>query len=441
MTGAIKYRVRGFLFLMLVIYESSAWANFALTPYIGDFNRSRAGGAAAAEDATTVYTNPAGLSRLSGQHFSGVAQYYMTSAMFTDQGSRDAFGAALEGSDSDNGGVNTAVPAMYYSKQFSSQWVFGVGLNAPFGLSTQYDRQWVGRYTSVETAIMSLNINPSLAYKLNKEWSVGMGLNLQRTQATLSRAIDFAAVCLAYFAPNVCASMGMPAPQSADGFVEMKADDWGTGYNLGVLWSTNATRAGFSYRSKVSYELQGEADFTVPAQAAAFQSAFADTGVTIPLTLPEIISLSIHHDWTEKFAIMADITHTRWSRLKQLEFNFDDPTQAQQIKNKNWRDTQRYSLGFNYKIHPAWALQWGVAYEKSPIPEQTYDPSIPVGDILWFNVGTQYQLSRDLSLEMGLAHVHIKKRQVSQSGDFGETLHGDTTTRLEVINTRLNWSF
>jgi long-chain fatty acid transport protein len=438
---------RGLLFVTFCLYGSNAWCNFALTPYIGDFNHSRAGGAAIAEDATTVYTNPAGLTRLSGENFSGAAQYFMTSASFSDYGSKDVFGSPLNGGNTGDGSGNTFVPALYYSRQLNDEMSFGFAINGSFGLSTDYARDWVGRYTAITTSIMALNINPSLGIKLNDAWSAGVGISAQRTQSTLSSAIDFGAVCLANLDPTTCASLGMPAPQSADGFVELKGEDWGTGYNAGLLWSagssesSNATRLGMSYRSRVSYHLTGDASFAVPAGAAAFNPAFTNTTVTIPLTLPEILSLSIYHDWSSTISVMADITRTRWSRFQKLEFQFANPAQPDQVIQKDWHDTTRYAIGFDYRHDASWLLQGGVAYERSPIPDTRYDPSVPVGDMLWLSLGAQYRFSDARRLNFGWMRVHVQQREVDLGGNYGETLHGNTDTQLDVFNVCLNWAF
>ena len=429
------------LFSGSLLPYSNAWSNFALTPYIGDFNRSRAGGAATAENATTVYTNPAGLTRLSGQQFSASAQYFMTSANFTNTGSKDALGAPITGGASGDGSGNTFVPAFYYSNQLSDKMSVGIAINGSFGLSTDYARNWVGRYTAVTTSIMAMNINPSLAITLDDAWSAGVGISAQQTQATLSSAIDFGAICLANLSPSACASLGMPAPQSADGYVEMNGSDWGAGYNFGLLWSSQATRVGMAYRSKISYQLTGDTNFSIPAAATAFNPTFTDTTVTIPLTLPEIFSLSIYHDVTHSVAMMADITRTRWSRFKNLSIDFANPAQPDQLIAKNWHDTNRYAIGINYQHDRSWVFQGGVAYEKSPIPDSSYDPSIPVGNTLWLSLGAQYRFSEHRVLEAGWAHVQLQQREVNLTGNYGETLRGNTDTQLDVVNLRLNWAF
>jgi len=430
-----------FAFVISLFYGPTCFAQFSLAPYIGDINRSGAGGAAAAEDATTVFTNPAGLSRLSGQHWVFASKIYLSSSNFENQGSVDAIGNPISGGNGGDGGGTTFVPEVYYSNNFTENWTFGIGVNTPFGLSTEYDRDWVGRYSSVKAGIITLNINPSVGFEINKSWSVGMGVSVQNVEAELSSAIDFGAVCLALLDATTCNTLGMPAPQSADGFAEIEGDDWSAGYNFGILWEQDETRVGVSYRSKIDHTLKGNADFTVPSQAAVFQPAFTDTNVEVPITLPEIISMSIYHDLTTRFAIMADVTHTRWSRIKQFEFNYENPAQPDQAIAKDWKDTTRVALGFDYNIDTTWDVQWGIAYEPSAIPDNTYDPSIPVTDAIWLNVGGKYYYRKNISIGFGLVHIIFQERDVNLTGQFGETLTGKTTTELDIINAQVNWNY
>ena len=435
----MKNKIAIFIALCASINVSQSFAQFSLTAYIGDVNRSRAGGAAAAEDATTIYTNPAGLTRLSEDHWTFSAQTYLSSATFQNQGTVDLLGNPIAGSQGGDGGSDTIVPSIYYSRELKNGWSFGIAFNTPFGLSTEYDRNWVGRYSSIRSGIETLNVNPSLGYKITPQWSVGFGANLQWVEAQLSSAVDFGAICLANMDFATCSSLGL-LPQSADGYAEIEGDDWSPGFDFGVLWEGTTTRVGFSYRSKIDHELAGSIDFTNPSQASIFAPAFTDTNVEVPITLPEIISVSIYKQVLANFAMMMDVTHTRWSRIKQFEFHYENPAQPDQTINKDWHDTTRYAIGFDYSLKPV-NVQWGVAYEDSAIPDETFEPSIPISDAIWLNVGAQYMVNKNISIDLGLVHIIFKERDVNITGQFGETLKGKAKSELNVINTQLHWIF
>lgn len=422
-----------------ILLPTTALANFSLTPYIGDFNRARAGGAAAAEDATTAFTNPAGLVRVAKEQWLVTGHYYVPGAQFHDNGSTDAIGSSLTGGNGGNGGVDTPVPNFFYSQPLASDWAMGVAITAPFGLGSKYEANWAGRYHSIETGIETLAINPGVGHKLGDGWSVGAGATLQRTKATMSSALDFGAICLSSLDPGTCAALGMPMPQSADGSVIMEGDDWSQGFNVGLLWSGERTRVGASYRSKIETTLTGNADFTVPAGAAAFAPLFTDTGMKLPMTLPEIFSASVYHQWSPQLAVMADITGTRWSRIEKLEFHYDNTAQPTQTFDKNWHDTWRFAVGADYRVNTQWKLQGGAAYEPSALPNQTFDPSIPVADAIWLVLGGEYSPSDNVSLGLGWTHVVFDNRDVNHVGAMNDTLRGTLAPSLDVLDLRLSW--
>jgi len=430
------------LFIILGVASAPCYAQFSLTSYIGDTNRSRAGGAAVAEDSTTVFTNPAGMSHLSGDNWVFASSTFLSSAKFSNQGSIDAIGAPLSGGNGGDGGGTTFVPSVYYSRSSDQDggWSYGMAVNSPFGLSTDYDRNWVGRYNSIHSGIVTVNLNPSISYRFNRQWSAGLGIDIQYAEAKLSSAVDYGAICYGMLGPTTCNSLGMQ-PQLADGYVEVKGNDWTPGFNFGVLWLGNDTRVGFSYRSAIKHRLKGTADFTNPAQAAAFSPAFTDTDVEAPITMPEVVSLSIVHAWSAKFVTMADVTYTRWSRIKHLQFVYSNPAQPDLTINKNWKNTMRIALGMDYQVNPKTKGQFGIAYEPSAIPDETYDPSIPISKAIWLNAGANYQISHALSLNLGLVHVIFKNRTVNLTGSYGETLTGDAKSGLNVINAQLKWKY
>ncbi len=159
----------------------------------------------------------------------------------------------------------------------------------------------------------TININPAVAVKITDNFSAGAGLDIQYAAAVLSNAIDFGLIGR---------SAGLRTlPQSADGFVKVSGDDWSVGYNLGLLYEpTSTTRVGLAYRSGITHNLKGDADFTVPGSVAALTrtGAFRDTGASAKLKLPDSLSLGVYHELSPRVALMGDVTWTNWSRFKEL---------------------------------------------------------------------------------------------------------------------------
>lgn len=169
---------------------------FSLSEYIGSstLGGSRAGGAAVAEDATTVFTNPAGLTRLSGNQWLVATQIFAPSVKFQNSGaSTDAGGVPISGSNGGDAGVLAPALSLYYAKSLSDQRSFGFGFNSPFGLTVDYDRDWVGRYQVVKSELMDINLKPSVGFKINEALSIGAGVSMQYVRLEQSSAIDFGA--------------------------------------------------------------------------------------------------------------------------------------------------------------------------------------------------------------------------------------------------------
>jgi long-chain fatty acid transport protein len=218
-----------------------------------------AGGAAVAEDASTVYWNPAGLTRLDGNHVELSMHFIRPSFKFDDDGSTTVIGQPLTGGDGGDAGGPNFVPNFFYSHAFGDRWRAGIGIVSPFGLETDYNNKWKGRYYTTKSSLLTIDINPSVAYRISSQWSVGAGISAQYIDAELKNAVDYGTI-------NAALGAGLPlAPQQADGKARIEADDWSWGFNLGVLFELSEnTRFGLAYRSQVEYDDDhGDATFTL----------------------------------------------------------------------------------------------------------------------------------------------------------------------------------
>ena len=182
--------------LMSGMYTSQALAaGFALIENSASgMGNAFAGGSAIADDASTVWFNPAGMTRLKGEQISVAGHYVSPTADFTNQGSTAITTAARTGVD-DDGGVSALVPNFYYVTQLQGEVWFGVGVTVPYGLSTEYSDDWVGRYTATKSEVSTININPSFAYKHSDDISIGLGLSVQYVEATLANELDSGMIC------------------------------------------------------------------------------------------------------------------------------------------------------------------------------------------------------------------------------------------------------
>ena len=419
-----------------------------------------AGAAAVAEDASTVFFNPAGLTNLPGSQLVVAGHIIIPSADFSNRGSYinpaltggTPVAGTLSGTD-DNGGENAFVPNLYYATQINDQLFAGLGVNAPFGLATKYDNDWVGRYHAVRSEISTININPSLAYRLNEHFSLGGGFSAQYISATLSNNVDFGTICYGLEAqiPQIpdgsCAAAGM-IPTGSDGYAKIKGSDWSFGFNLGaMLHITDHTRIGLAYRSNIKQNLEGSASFRVPANFQAILNMgiplFSDTGAKADVDLPESASLSLYHAFNDQWAILADATWTKWSRFDELAIRYDNPMQPDTIQPENWDNSMRYSLGATYSPNQNWIFRAGWAYDETPI-SRTADrtPRIPGNDRTWVALGLGYRMTESLSIDAAYSHLFIDDTAVDAlDHSTGHQLIGTYESSVDIFSAQLNYKF
>lgn len=385
-----------------------------------------AGATAGAEDISYMFFNPAGLTRHGGIQAQGVASYIMPKADPKNGSGTDALGAnGLVGSDGGDAAQDALVASFYGSGQIND-WIFvGLGVNAPFGLKTTYDEGWIGRYHGVSSSLKTLNINPNVAVEVNNWLSLGVGFQAQYADARLTQAIDTGTLA------------GLPDGGTAvqDSFGDVRGDDWGFGYTLGVLVEPmDGTRIGVGFRSKVEHTLDGDARFTLSAAGqgvSAMTSAFQRTGAEAKLTTPASLSAGIYQKLTDQIAVMGEFAWTDWSEFNELRIQFNNPAQADSVTTENWDDAYFAAVGATYMPTDAWTLRAGIAYDQSPVPGSTRTPRIPDGDRYWISVGASYQPLEWLALSAGYTHIFVEDTSVRLSGTGENLLRGSLDVDYE----------
>lgn len=401
-----------------------------------------AGGAAIADDATTVYFNPAGLTRVPHQLVGGL-HLVQTKAEFDGDGfALDGVSPTTGGSGGDAGNLGV-VPNLYYALPMSSTTFFGLGINVPFGLATEYDKDWKGRYLAVDSDVITLNINPSLAFKINQDFSVGVGIDVQYIEAKLTQQVDYGSICFGVAPPATCAGLGL-LPQQADGLAVVRGNDWSLGLNAGLLFqATEDTRIGFAYRSKVQHTLKGRAHFhdAPSAITAASGGMFTASDIKASVDLPQTFSLSVYHDVSDALSLMADATLTGWSSFRELRVEYDNPAQSDSRVDESWNNTMRYSVGANYRTGGKLMLRGGLAFDETPIPNESHrTPRIPGEDRLWVSLGFNYRLNPRLSFDVGYAHLFVDEPKLDHTDENGLRIVGDYDAAVDILSAQLNWN-
>lgn len=434
-------RIAGLTAVLTGTAGTASASGFALIEQsAGGLGNAFAGGAASAEDASTIFFNPAGLTRLTGTQFVFGGHVIRPKVEFQDQGSTDIMGAPLRGGEGGDAGDPALVPILYMAHALNERVRVGLGINAPFGLVTDYDADWKGRYQGVTSDVKTININPALAFKMNETLSLGVGVNLQYIEAELSNAVDFGTICFGALGPAGCTAAGL-TPQNADGFARVEGDDWSWGFNAGLLLQPNEnTRFGLAYRSHVEHTLEGTADFSnVPGPLTMGGAVFVDTGASAGITLPESVSLSAFRQIDPRWAIMGDVTWTRWSRFEELRIEFDS-AQPDSVTVEDWRDIMRYSIGVNYAYSPTWTLRAGLAYDEAPVRNASLrTPRIPDGERYWLAFGLGYRLNKDVRLDVSYAHLFVPDQDINHVGSTGDTLTGEYELAVDILGIQMAW--
>lgn len=414
------------------------------------------GGAAEAANASTLWSNPAGMAHLGESQVSGVLHLVAPALKFRNAGSTTALGQGLGGTGGDAGGL-TPVPNLYVVKPLNQQLSIGLGVTAPWGLVTEYDAGWIGRFQAIKSSIRTINLNPSVSWKVSDTMSVGAGLNAQHMSAEFTNQVNYSAALLRAAA---LASVN-PALLGAIGGLEssarIKGSDNAYGWNAGVLFNVDdGSRIGLHYRSSLKYRIDGTATFTnpvVPAAAAGLAAAvnaraLASGRVTSEVKIPAIFNLSYFTKVDDRWGLMVDAQWTQWSTIRNLTFVRTDGTVLQNTP-ENFRNTWKLALGANYRYNPQWTFRGGIAYDQSPVQEPYMTPHLPDSNRTWLTLGTRYTPNPKLTVDVGAAYVFVNKARINSNGDPGNAtgalanglINGYYDSRVMILSTQLNYAF
>uniref|UniRef100_UPI003341B11C OmpP1/FadL family transporter n=1 Tax=Castellaniella defragrans TaxID=75697 RepID=UPI003341B11C len=398
-----------------------------------------AGSAAVAENASTIFYNPAGMTKLEGINLSGGFNAITPSFKFSEGSSTSpthvggnpvpSFMQPTLGTDNGGDAGSTAlVPNLYASWQINDRWFAGLGIGVPFGLATEYSDSWIGRYHSRKFEIQSINVNPSVAYKLTDQLSIGAGLNWMYLDAEYQRAVPMAGVT----------PVGPMVFPDATAKATLSGDGWG--WNIGLLYDiTPDTRVGLSYRSTVKINADGHTKVSGTPGGANDARVVADTSVK----LPDTAILSLSHNINPQWQVLADVSWTGWSSLRTLDIN-NAPGLPSDSLTLRFRDTWRVALGANYHFTPQWTFKAGVAWDQTPIRNETYRlTSLPDNDRIWASIGAQYNFSKHGSVDIGYAHLFVKDTTINNTTDADNkgVVYGSYDSSADIFGVQVSYRF
>ncbi|PIY28945.1 MAG: long-chain fatty acid transporter, partial [Comamonadaceae bacterium CG_4_10_14_3_um_filter_60_42] len=292
----------------------------------------------------------------------------------------------------------------------------GLGVGAPFGLKTEYDNPWVGAAQATLFDVKTYNINPSVAYKVNDQVSVGAGLNWQRLTAEYLRQVA------------VVSQVTSVSPLALD----LSGDSWG--WNVGALFTVSpATKVGVSYRSTVKYDLTGDINIIGPS---AELNAKRSSGAKASLDLPDTFILSGTHQLSDKVQLLGDISWTGWSSIPKLDVirtSGPDAGNTAQTLDTDFRDTTRVAVGVNYQYRGDLKLKFGLAYDQTPVKgASTRLVSLPDNDRTWLSAGAQWTVGKGAIIDAGATYLLVNNSQIDNDQTQITALRGRVTGEYEA---------
>ena len=391
-------------------------AGFQLTEQSSlGLGRAYAGAGIVGDDLSAVHYNPAGMTLLEGTRFQAGGTWIALNADYNGNGG-----------DSENGRLKgQMIPAGYVTHQVNDKIWLGFAMTVPFGMGTEYDRNWSQNQRGTSSKIYTFDMNPNIAYKVSDFISLGAGVSVQYAKAKLGMG------------------MGSIPGMGNIGHAKLEADSWDWGYNLGLMVSpTDKLRFGLAYRSAITHDADGHTNLTNSdllklATAQLTDGLMTMDSITVnssaSLKTPDTVMLTSTWEASDKLRLSGLIRWANWSNFKTLKIHnsssiditgalgglienippqmlpevMDKVGQLSETRIENdWQDTWLFSIGADYKINSDFTVRGGIAYETSPIDKQdTRMAVIPDTDRLWLSLGASWYATKDLQFDMGATYL------------------------------------
>lgn len=419
-----KNAVKTTLGLAVAMASSQLFASgFALNEQsLSGMGTGFAGRSSSADDASTVYGNPAGMARLESQQVTGGIAVIDASTRISQ--------ASGSSSGTNKGDMVpfTAVPFGFYTNKLNDQWAVGFGIYAPFGLVADYEKSFQGRAFGSKSEVKVITLQPTVSYAFNDRVSVGFGPTINHIAGTLESDITL---------------LGAPSN------IKIKGDDSALGFNAGVLvQATDTTRVGLTYHSKVRYTLDGHTEVTNGTPGILNDGRY---DASLKIETPESWDLSVTQELNDAWKLYAGATWTRWSRLKEIIVNNKNVLPsggfaAQGIlssikEEQNWHDTWAYAVGTSYRLNRQWVLRTGLTLDQSPTNNTDRSPRIPTGDRTIFSLGAGYDVMPSLTIDVAYAYLKEESVKVDNRSDLGQSYSAKYVNRANGFGLGTTYRF
>ncbi|MDX7999575.1 long-chain fatty acid transporter FadL [Xenorhabdus sp. Reich] len=421
-----------------VISSNASAAGFQLNEYsTSGLGRAFSGAGVVADNASEGSRNPAAMTLFDRPSFSGGAIYVNPNVDITGQSP-----ATKSSTDAKNIAPHAWIPNLHFITPINDQWFVGASATSNFGLATSFSNNYAAGLIGGKTDLKTVNLNLSGAYKLNDQFSFGLGVNAVYADAKITRHMGETG-------PELSKMLGLNLSPSSEG-AKLEGKDWGYGWNAGLLYQYDENnRYSLTYRSKVKVKFK-DGDYRSDLPNKYFDNGTDGKTVKgkLDLNLPDMWELSGYNRVAPQWAIHYSFLYTGWSEFKELKATRNDTGKVAFQKHEGFRDAYRISLGTTYYYDDNWTFSTGIAFDESPVPAQNRSISIPDQDRFWLSVGTTYAFNKDASVDVGVSYMRGKKVRVSEklkdegmAAPFNSSYEFDSKGTAWLYGASFNYTF
>ncbi|MNS55800.1 Long-chain fatty acid transport protein precursor [compost metagenome] len=310
------------------------------------------------------------------------------------------------------------VPNMHFVMPINDQFGWGASVTSNYGLATEFNDSYAAGIYGGKTDLQTINLNLSGAYRLDSNWSFGVGFDAVYAKAKIERYAGSLGPLLAgqlqgMVPPSMLDGINSPDDQIA----YLKGDEWGFGWNAGILYELDKNnRWGLTYRSEVKIDFDGDYKSSIDPNLSNIFASMGLTGLpagtggrtqsgALTLNLPEMWEVSGYNRVAPQWAVHYSLTYTSWSQFQELKATGNDG-QTLFYKDESFKDAYRIALGTTYYYDKNWTFRTGIAFDDSPVPADKRSISIPDQDRLWLSAGMTYAFNDDASIDVGASYMH-----------------------------------
>ena len=396
-----------------------------------------AGRVALANDASTAFSNPAGMTRLDRSQLQVGLVGLDIHSEFSGQTTfpPPPIGGSVEtAGNGKNIGSFTPVANFSYVHAVTPDLRLGVTVGSYFGLALDYGDSWQGRYYAQKAELLTMGVTPSIGYKVNDWFSVGGGATLLYGKLKEDMAVN----------------INSPGPRDlADGTLKVDSDDVGYGYNLGILLQpTKSTRVGMTYISKVKLKFDDVAEVeNVPPTAPVWDAIAArlnNSKLDLEWTIPQAVNASVYQQLTDSLAIMANVGWQDWSQFGKISVDLSsDNIDSGKTVDAGFKDTWHGAIGLHYRFAEPWLWQVGFAYDSEPVEKKHRSVILPLDRQYRYATGIEYSYDKDITLGFDYTFLDAGKSRIDQNrGPLAGHIVGEYDTNyINAFGLRMNWKF